>query len=246
MRLIVWLKCIENRVYLRSLQGMILALIGPFAWLLFGYINQEVLNGLISTETLLLYYLTTGIVVVFASFGFYLGHQESQAHQQALIDPLTHLYNVRYFRQRLDELISEHTRENTALYIAIFDIDHFKRVNDTYGHSVGDKVLESLALKVKTLIRSYDCVARVGGEEFAILYSTSQPFDIVKGCERILHEVEQLDIEIDDAHIIHITVSLGLTDYRDEDSKDSFYARADRTMYQAKVLGRNQVKYDFG
>jgi len=245
MRLMVWLRHIENRVYLRSLQGVVLALLGPLIWLCINYINQNVLNGLISTETLLLYYLTVGTVIVFACFGFYLGHQESQAHQRALIDPLTHLYNVRYFRQRLDELISEHTRENTALYIAIFDIDHFKKVNDTYGHSVGDKVLEALAIKVKTLIRSYDCVARVGGEEFAILYSTYQPFDIAKSCERILHEVEQLEIEIGDYNTIHITISLGLTDYRDDDSKDSFYARADKTMYQAKLAGRNQVKFDF-
>ena len=152
MRLISWLKRIENRAYWRSIQGIGLALLGPLVWVLLNYINRAVLNNLLSPQMLFGLYLTAGAVVVFAGFGAYLGYQE-KLNQRALIDPLTHLYNVRYFRQRLDELISEHAREGTTLYLAIFDIDHFKKVNDTYGHSVGDKVLESLALKVKKLVR---------------------------------------------------------------------------------------------
>ncbi|MDA0118564.1 GGDEF domain-containing protein [Vibrio sp. T11.5] len=238
------LRHINNRIYLRSLQGVIVALIGPLVWLSIDYINHVVLNSLVSQELLLVLYLTIGTLVVFPSFGAYLGYRETQAHQRALIDPLTNLYNVRYFRQRLDELIAEHARKRSSLYIAIFDIDHFKTVNDTYGHSAGDKVLEVLALQVKQSLRKYDCLARVGGEEFAILYSTAQPFDIVNAAERIRNEVEQLEVPIDKTRSIRITISLGLTSYRKSDSKDSFYARADKVMYQAKVAGRNQVKFD--
>ncbi|MGF1826816.1 GGDEF domain-containing protein [Vibrio splendidus] len=242
----MFLQKIKNKAYLRSLQGALLALGFPVCWLFVEIIHYYFLNTLFSIEMLLITSLTFGGLIVLSSFGFYLGRKEDTVYKETLIDPLTLVYNVRYFRIRLAELISEHQREgeDKSLYLVMFDIDNFKRVNDQYGHVYGDKTLKNIASTVGEFIRTHDYLARIGGDEFAILFSKSNASDVEGICGRILHAVESLNIEMNNSYLINMSISLGVTDYRKHDSAKTFCARADKVMYQAKLSGKNRIMVD--
>ena len=122
----------------------------------------------------------------------------------------------------------------------VLDLDHFKQVNDTHGHDVGDEVLRAVARCLKDLTRYHDVVARMGGEEFAIVAPNMNNESLVKLAERIRRAVGALTIESSNVNI-RVTISVGLSIWNGRESAEEFYRRADKMLYEAKRLGRNRV-----
>ncbi len=161
-------------------------------------------------------------------------------------DPLTHSYNRRYFSEISNKMLSLSMRNGNDLSIIILDIDKFKNINDTYGHSVGDKVIISLANNLEANIRESDVVARFGGEEFVILLNNTNLENSVIIAEKIRKKIEEIEI-IDGENILKFTASFGVAKYDDElDAEKIEYTitRADDALYLAKENGRNQVMVD--
>jgi diguanylate cyclase (GGDEF)-like protein len=160
-------------------------------------------------------------------------------------DPLTGLDNRRIFNRSMDTEIDRVKRYGEAFSLLVVDVDHFKRVNDTYGHPAGDKVLKELAARMKTALRDVDQIARLGGEEFgAILPSTSGTGARV-AAERLRASVEGQPFSVDGLDL-PITVSVGgVTIAKNSDiaDADDIFAAADKAMYDAKNKGRNQVRW---
>lgn len=160
-------------------------------------------------------------------------------------DPLTGLGNRRVFMPRLHY---EHQRavRNAKVYtVAILDLDNFKIVNDRYGHDAGDKALRLLAKVMLKNCRAIDSVARIGGEEFAILLPESSADDALVALERIRHELENTPVIVAEAQAITITVSIGIATYRSNISDaDEVMVRADKALYAAKSAGRNRIVID--
>lgn len=162
--------------------------------------------------------------------------------EQAIIDPCTNLYNFRYFQQKLDEEIAFYNVSREPLSLLILDIDHFKRVNDTYGHVYGDTVLRELGNILKRNVRSEDSVCRYGGEEFAIIFPHCRHDVTMRIAERIRSRIEETSTN-DRRGIFKdpVTVSIGVAEYEPELSKTLFVQRADNALYYAKNHGRNMV-----
>jgi len=162
--------------------------------------------------------------------------------KQANTDPLTELFNRRYFTDHAERefhLAKRHLRNMSLISI---DIDHFKKINDKYGHPVGDSVLIAVAKCILPCVRQTDILARIGGEEFSVLLpDTSLPAAKIVG-EKIRDSQSNLLITGQWQGEIKITVSLGISCLKIEDkSFDELFSRADQALYQAKALGRNQV-----
>jgi diguanylate cyclase (GGDEF)-like protein len=140
--------------------------------------------------------------------------------------------------------IERASRSNVSVYLAMLDLDFFKVVNDTYGHSVGDEVLKATAQAIHNAVRSYDLTARYGGEEFLLLLENIDETGALGLVERLRKNIEENDIEAEGKKI-HITCSLGLVRYQDSESLEKTIDKADKAMYKAKEAGRNIVKlYD--
>jgi diguanylate cyclase (GGDEF)-like protein len=171
-------------------------------------------------------------------------NQEERANRMAIAamtDPLTGLYNRRYFESVLSEFHDEFKRIGRPLGLLILDLDHFKQVNDTHGHDVGDYVLQEVAKLLQELVREHDIVARIGGEEFAVVAPFANKNQIAPFAERFCRMIEKLKIEINNV-IIRPTVSIGVAISNDDilDDRD-FMKRADKLLYAAKNRGRNQI-----
>jgi len=156
----------------------------------------------------------------------------------ASTDKLTGAYNRTKFNEIIEREIERVKRYNQPLSIIIFDIDHFKKVNDKYGHSVGDYVLKTLADIVRENIRKIDYFVRWGGEEFMIISSETNLKEASALAERIREIIESYMFE----DIRKVTVSLGVTEFKENDTVDSLIKRADDAMYEAKKKGRNRVE----
>ena len=163
---------------------------------------------------------------------------------QADTDALTGLSNRRHFIERLNGELDRYRRYQRPLSVAMIDIDHFKKVNDTHGHVAGDKVLCALANLLVGELRAIDWVGRLGGEEFALIFAETELEKAKLVCERLLATIRSAEIDVDDAKI-SITVSIGVTKASSaiEDSTD-ILKRADELMYEAKAGGRNRVEVD--
>lgn len=154
-------------------------------------------------------------------------------------DPLTDIYNRRYFMEAGEEEIKRVQRYEDTLSVLMLDIDHFKKVNDTYGHPAGDAVLENLASLLKNKLRDVDIPGRLGGEEFGILMPNTNKEQALKAADRIRKIIEENTVEFEGEEI-SITVSVGIAVYREEMSDiDELLQEADRALYQAKKRGRN-------
>ena len=163
-------------------------------------------------------------------------------HNMAIQDGMTGIHNKRYFTEFLDREIAVCSRHGHPLTLVMFDVDHFKRVNDTHGHLAGDAVLKDLAARIRPRIRREDLFARYGGEEFAcVLPSTALPGGIVFA-EHLRSIIEERPC-IFENHSIHFTVSLGVTTLHRETGVDPgmLIKRADDNLYVAKRGGRNRV-----
>jgi len=163
--------------------------------------------------------------------------------ESASRDGLTGTFNKRYFMERLGSEFSYARRHNSALSLVMFDIDHFKAVNDTHGHLAGDHILSALASVVTPAIRGEDVFARYGGEEFAILSRSAESPAAVALGQRLRKTVEESTF-VSDGTPLRVTISVGVATlaHVDAQSPDDLIAAADDALYRAKENGRNRVE----
>lgn len=162
---------------------------------------------------------------------------------EATKDPLTKLDNRRSFDEKLKTALDEASGGKNPLCLIMADVDHFKKVNDTHGHLVGDNVLRVVAATMKESIKGKDMLARIGGEEFAILLPDT-PYDgAMKLADDIRVSFEKLDLKKKSTgeSLGRITMSFGVTTYKPSEDAESFIHRADQALYQSKESGRNRV-----
>ncbi len=166
-----------------------------------------------------------------------------EANAQAMTDPLTGLYNRRAFQDHLGRMLAEARRSQRPLSVILFDIDHFKHFNDTYGHAVGDRVISTVAEVLHVATRDSDVSARWGGEEFIVVLPGTGLKDALNAAERIRTCVAAASLTDGEGRALpSITVSVGVSVLHSEDDGDSVIHRADRGLYAAKSRGRNQVR----
>jgi diguanylate cyclase (GGDEF)-like protein len=173
--------------------------------------------------------------------------QNEKLQHLASIDSLTGAYNRRYFCDELNKLWSFSQRTGAPLSLLLIDVDHFKMINDTYGHQAGDECLIHLVTILKSNAhRVTDCLARYGGEEFVILLAGTELDNAVSLAEKIRSQLESSPVNWEDKEI-PLTISIGLStgdfEERGKDSQEVFIARADKALYKAKNSGRNRVCY---
>jgi diguanylate cyclase len=157
-------------------------------------------------------------------------------------DFLTGLNNVRNFDKLYNACLLEAYGNSEDLSVAIIDIDHFKRVNDKYGHQAGDTILRQLGLILQHSCRNFDIVSRNGGEEFSILLKNCPNKVACEIAERIRKRVEAHKFALPDNKQINITVSIGVASYPDTaQDNESLYKNADKALFEAKNCGRNRV-----
>ncbi|NUQ84024.1 MAG: GGDEF domain-containing protein [Anaerolineales bacterium] len=164
----------------------------------------------------------------------------AQAHELANTDVLTFLPNRRKIISSLQEEVIRSNRYGAPLSISILDIDHFKKVNDTYGHTAGDEVLRNVAARLRTHIRHPDTIGRYGGEEFLIVLPNSQMQAAAEQASRLCQQVRNLQIDVNE-NILSVTISIGVAQFRiGQENWEEFLHRADEAMYQAKDQGRDR------
>ena len=163
--------------------------------------------------------------------------------EAARVDPLTGVANRRAFMETAESLLRRCQMEDAPLSIVLFDLDHFKAINDTFGHSSGDRVLQKFTALARDLLRSTDYMARPGGEEFAMLLPGSSRGAAYVVAERIRAAFAEATCTCaGDGHEIRATVSAGVATAGPSSTLDSLIAEADRMLYSAKAEGRNRVK----
>lgn len=162
---------------------------------------------------------------------------EEKLSQLASTDSLTGINNRRHFEELLTKEIARTKRNNNSLALMMFDIDHFKQINDTYGHNVGDNVLQSIANVILFNIRETDVFARWGGEEFILFFPETNEESAEYLGEKLRHAVEHYDFN----DVDKVTASFGITLYKQGETSEELIKRADEAMYQAKSAGRNRV-----
>src|SRR5215471_16437925 len=173
------------------------------------------------------------------------GNIENAYHEEiyrlTTIDGLTQIYNKRYFLETLEREIARSHRYRRSLSLVMFDIDHFKKVNDGFGHLAGDYVLKHLAQTVRSKIRREDCFARYGGEEFAIVLPEIDGANAVPFAEKIRQIVEKTEFKFENTRI-PVTISMGVAAIDAELTEAAaLIKRADERLYEAKASGRNRV-----
>jgi diguanylate cyclase (GGDEF)-like protein/PAS domain S-box-containing protein len=166
-----------------------------------------------------------------------------ELQEKAFQDTLTNLPNRRYLDRYLAAKLDEVSRYDWTFGLIFLDIDHFKTINDTYGHDVGDETLKMLSRTLVGCSRSFDTVARWGGEEFVVAVANVDRSKLRRITERYRRMVESSTVTAGDT-TLRLTISLGATLARKDDTLDSLLKRADGLMYQSKLAGRNCVTLD--
>jgi diguanylate cyclase (GGDEF)-like protein len=203
------------------------------------YVNDELIDE---------YVLRDGDLIKIGRtiFKFLSGNNIENAYHEEIyrlttVDGLTQIYNKRYFLETLEREISRAQRYHRDLSLIMFDIDHFKKVNDTFGHLAGDAVLKQLASVLKSRIRREDIMARYGGEEFAIILPEINIMNAKTFAEKVRKIVEKTAFKFED-HQIPVTVSVGVAAVGTGiQTPLDFIKIADDKLYQAKVDGRNRT-----
>ena len=188
----------------------------------------------------------------FAFFDEFDEQYHQRMYDSSLRDPLTRAFNRKYFDERLEAEIAFSLRHGTAVSLVVFDVDHFKHINDTHGHVVGDQVLMQLVEHVQRVIRTEDVLARYGGEEFVVLSRGIREDDALAFAERLRNAVERrvfLHTPPEGSPVrIPVTVSCGVAGMPAPDIQrgHELVDRADRALYVAKRAGRNRVQRGSG
>ncbi len=165
-----------------------------------------------------------------------------QLEQELLMDPLTGVFNRRAYDRRIKEELQRYQRYKHAFSVLLFDVDHFKKINDKYGHAVGDRCLKEIVKRIASVLRETDFLARYGGEEFIVLL----PETASQGALQVADKLRKVIMNMEFIHkkdIINVTISLGVTEVISSDRRpDAIFNRMDQAMYQAKNAGRNRVE----
>ena len=203
------------------------------------YVNDELIDE---------YVLRDGDLIKIGRsiFKFLSGNNIENAYHEEIyrlttVDGLTQVYNKRYFLETLEREIGRAQRYQRDLSLIMFDIDHFKKINDTYGHLAGDHVLKHLAMVIKSRIRREDILSRYGGEEFSIILPEIDKENAIQFAEKIRKLVEKAMFSFEDTEI-PVTISIGVTNYDGQQvDVNEFIKLADEKLYDAKQSGRNRV-----
>ncbi len=161
-------------------------------------------------------------------------------HNLTVIDDLTKTKNRRAYHEKIEELLALYKRYDSTFSMIIFDIDNFKKINDTYGHQAGDSVLIDLCNLIQSHIRQNDYLFRVGGEEFVLLLQNT---DLENGKSVANNLLKLIENDLNTIENKTITVSMGLSEVNKDDTEDSIYKRVDRLLYKSKENGKNRVTY---
>lgn len=247
-----------RRAWTRALQGAALAFGAPLGWLVLRVAAGHEPGAELAAAAPLYLYMLLGSVVMFTGFGAALGTHEDcliaanrSLDELSVSDPVTGLRNARYFRERLREAQASAQRGGQPLSIVVMDLDRFKRVNDRYGHPVGDEVLVAVSAAMAGVIRSGDTAAavrgtaaRMGGEEFALLLPDTDALEARAIAERVRRAVREAVVHTAEGEEVRITISCGVASGHpvDEDGGQAIYAAADQAMYAAKRAGRNRTR----
>lgn len=200
-------------------------------------------SGLLSQDAIQIVY--TGsfticnlmLVIGFATMAS--DHVRALVEEQATRDSLTGTLNRKALFESLERERSRSIRTSQSFSVAMLDVDHFKKINDGYGHPVGDQVLIHLCKRMRSLVRPHDFVARYGGEEFIVVMPDTAMAAALPAAQRILSEA----VKVDGSSLPAFTVSIGLAEWAStEEAVDAMIARADRALYRAKANGRNRVE----
>ncbi|WP_457560090.1 GGDEF domain-containing protein [Caminibacter sp.] len=187
-------------------------------------------------KIVLIFTIISGISIMLISF-FVIMFVKKGLEKASITDPLTKLYNRLYFDLQYNYLINKFARNKTPFSAFLFDIDNFKQINDTYGHPVGDKVLEEISEIIKNSIRKTDIAFRYGGEEFIILFPETTQNKAVKIAERIKNAISK-NIRLENKPV---TISGGVGEYTGKYSKYHFLNEIDKALYLAKNSGKNRI-----
>ncbi|MCF8177579.1 MAG: GGDEF domain-containing protein [Sulfuritalea sp.] len=218
---------------------------------IFVFYQSEPVAPLTSLQSLGPFWLQTlsisaAVVIIFTMlFLFWLADSvaetsEKRIEQMAMTDILTGLPNRRLFELVFRQEATKSVRNKEPLALVMLDIDHFKQVNDTWGHGVGDEVLKHFARVFGDVVRAGSFIARTGGEEFVLLLSNTQLSDAMDVAERVRQSIEQSEYR-HKGQSLKITVSAGVTEVDPAQSVDDAYRRADAALYTAKNGGRNRI-----
>jgi len=166
-----------------------------------------------------------------------------KAHRDSLIDSLTNCPNRRNFDNSIERLTTTANVNNESLSLLMIDIDHFKRINDTFGHLTGDEALKWIALQISNTVRGNDIAARFGGEEFAVLLPGTSMEGAAFVADNISNAIRNKVMPSNNPtqKIGRITVSIGVALYQPQEAPNQFIARTDAALYRAKLSGRNRV-----
>jgi diguanylate cyclase (GGDEF)-like protein len=215
-----------------------------FAWtaLAVGTVTASLRSfGLLPDSFVTLYGVQIGSALEVILLSLALASQVSRLRKVAATDALTALYNRRYFFE-LGELELERARRYSyPLSLIIMDIDHFKKINDQYGHTVGDQVLVVIAHRCREATRKVDAICRYGGDEFSILLPGTDLWEAQKAAERLRTSIASQPINTQEHGAIFLTASLGVATLRNEMSFNDLFREADAALYVAKRSGRNRV-----
>jgi len=226
----------------RLVQGLLLGATVPLGWAVltdvFGLDMAER-----STHLSLYAYLLAAGLFGFGAFGRHMGRREDELARLSAVDHLTGLANTRFFRQSLEREFANAQRHEAPLSLVLLDLDHFKRINDTHGHPTGDAALQAVARTLEEQVRLGDVVARVGGEEFAVLMPRTPSQKGFLVAERIRKAITATEVRAPDGKRVALAASLGLagTDRLQLETPTELFARVDQALYKAKEGGRNQT-----
>lgn len=232
----------EESRFQRAAQAFLLGLCAPLGWLTITHVLKITATDPVY-EVALYSYITVGSILAMVGFALCISKSEEHFAKMSLLDPLTELYNSRYLLSRADQEFSVFERTGQDMALLMADIDHFKYVNDRFGHSVGDVVLQQVAKVMQSSVRKADIVARVGGEEFALLLPNSKTEGAMILAERIRDRIEHTPILLPDGEALNVKISLGVSSTEEFIPQvfNELYESADNALYRAKRDGRNRV-----
>jgi diguanylate cyclase (GGDEF)-like protein len=226
----------------RLVAATILAVIVPIGWLIIEYLRG--ISPLVSLrENVSLYwYMLVSATALMSVLSYHRYRIERDLRQLSIVDPLTGLYNRRYFLSRLGDEFLLYARQPRAISLIFIDLDHFKLINDRYGHQSGDAVLIAVANVLRLSSRSEEVVARLGGEEICILLADCDQVQAKAAANRFHRAINGMTALSVDSDVIAVTASLGVaTTNAQITSEKLLFKAADVAMYQAKQAGRNRV-----
>lgn len=228
----------------RALQGAALGVLAPVGWLLIQMVvgSHSPVDSLAADPWLYLYMLV-GTMASFSCFGWLVGREEERLARLALQDELTGLYNSRHFNERLKELLKTSHRHGRELSLLTLDLDHFKAINDTHGHPLGDMALRATGLAIRNTVRAGDVPVRVGGEEFAVILPETGLEEATLVGARLLQAIRAVKVRLPDGKFLSLRASIGIAGgpVTLAHTPSALYFKADQALYLAKTKGRDQL-----